>query len=139
MSFSTAPKKSSQSNDKPFPVTATDGISSVAINGFNNQPSNIAIVTSWDNSVICHEIQQQTGQIVVQGKITHDAPVLCSDFNSQDNMTVYSGSCDGVVKKWTVTEGVGAAVQIGKHDAAVKDVKFQPEQNTVISSSWDKT
>jgi WD40 repeat protein len=38
----------------------------------------------------------------------------------QDGLTVFSGSCDGVVKMWNVSQGPQAAQQIGKHDKAVK-------------------
>jgi mRNA export factor len=137
-----AAKKNSQEYDMRFPSPPGDGVSSISVNGYNNAPTNLAIVTSWDNTVNCYEIQSNNqGQhnIVPQGQITHDTPVLCSDFCSTDNTTVFSGSCDGVIKMWNVTQGPNSAQQIGKHDLAVRHVKFIGESNLLVSSSWDKT
>ncbi len=52
-------------------------------------------------------------------------------------MTVFSGSCDGVVKMWNVSQGPQAAQNIGKHDKAVKNMKFIPEKNLLLTASWD--
>ncbi len=54
-------------------------------------------------------------------------------------MTVFTGGCDGAVKLWNVTQGASGARDIGKHDAAVKSVKFVPEKNLVLTGSWDNT
>lgn len=40
---------------------------------------------------------------------------------------------------WNVTQGPNAAQNIGKHDAAIKEVKYIADKNLVITASWDKT
>eukprot|EP01036_Dinobryon_divergens_P026869 gene26869-35561_t len=145
MSFvGAAAKKNPQEGDVQFPLNApnnpTDSISSICCNGFGNSPTNILIATSWDCTVTCFEIQNMNNRVSIQnrGQIRHDAPVLCSDIAS-DNVTAFSGGCDGAVKMWNVTQGPGAAQVVGTHEQPVKCLKFMPETNTVITGSWDKT
>jgi hypothetical protein len=38
----------------------------------------------------------------------------------KDNVTAFSGGCDGAVRMWNVTQGPTASQVIGKHDGAVK-------------------
>lgn len=81
-----AAKKVNQDIDSIFPSPPSDGISSIALNGNLNQATNIAVLTSWDNSVNCYQITPNpaTKQYLAnpQAQIKHDAPVLCADFSS---------------------------------------------------------
>ncbi len=77
------------------------------------------------------------GQIMHRGQIRHDAPVLCTDFHS-DQQTIFSGGADGTVRQWNVTQGTQTQT-IGKHDQPVKCCKWLPELNCVATASWDKT
>lgn len=141
--MSLAVKKSSQEGDLKFPNPPSDSISSLAVNGNAQTPTNMVIATSWDNTVSCYELQMnpQTGQltnVAMRGQIKHDAPVLCSTISS-DNMTAFSGGCDGLLKMWNVTQGATAAQVVGKHDAPIRCCKFIPDKNMVLTGSWDKT
>ncbi len=102
----------------------------------------------------------QLHNTVPQSQIRHDAPVLCSEF-SADNVSVFTGGCDNVLKMWNVTQGPNAAQNIGSHDAPIKSenisfslihptqltsfptlhrsIKFLPDRNVVVTGSWDKT
>lgn len=133
-------KRSSQETDVKFNSPPSDSISSISCNGHNNSNTNLVVATSWDSTVSCYEIQSNMGtpNVVPHGQIRHEQPVLCSDICT-DNVTVFSGSCDGVIKMWNVTQGPQAAQQIGKHDSAVRNLKFVGESNILVSSSWDKT
>lgn len=133
--------RSTQETDQKFPSPPSDGISSLSLNGYSNQQTNVCVATSWDNTVSFYEIQTQNKMfnIVPQGQIKHDAPALCSDICPTDNVTVFSGGCDGYVKMWNVTQGANTAQNIGKHEAPVRNVKFLESSRLVVSSSWDKT
>jgi len=136
-------KKSSQESDIKFPNPPADSISSISINGSAQAKPNMLIATAWDGSVNCYEMQWsaqgQMTNIVPQSQIKHDAPALCSDISSTDNVTVFSGGGDGIVKMWNITQGPTAAQNVGKHDAPIKCLRYVPEKNIVITGSWDKT
>mmetsp|Transcript_20985 Transcript_20985/g.30075 ORF Transcript_20985/g.30075 Transcript_20985/m.30075 type:complete len:366 (-) Transcript_20985:144-1241(-) len=138
-------KKTGQENDIKFPLVGannpTDSISSICCNGFGNTATTMLMATSWDCTVTCFEIQSNSqGQvnIVNRGQIRHDAPVLCSDI-STDNITAFSGGCDGAVKMWNVTQGPTAAQTIGTHEQPVKCLKYMADTKTLLTGSWDKT
>ena len=42
----------------------------------------------------------------------------------QDNVTAFSGGCDGAVKMWNVTQGPGTAQVVGTHEQPVKSVAY---------------
>jgi mRNA export factor len=54
-------------------------------------------------------------------------------------MTTFSGGCDGSVRMWNPTQGPTAVQVIGKHDQAIRNMKFLPNHNVLVTSSWDKT
>ena len=62
-----------------------DSISSLSF----SPVANYLIATSWDNQVRCYEIQAN-GQSAGKAAISHDQPVLCSDW-SADGSTVFTG------------------------------------------------
>lgn len=73
-----------QDNDMPFPNPPSDGISSLAVNGTQTTPSSMVIAGSWDNGLHCYELQCQgvggtLSNVIKQGQIMHEAPVLCCD------------------------------------------------------------
>jgi len=135
-------KGKAQESDVTFPNPPSDSISSISINGTTQKQTNMLISTSWDNTVNCYEIQSNQGKItniIAQSQIKHDAPVLCSDINSTDQVTVFSGGCDNTVRMWNVTQGPSGASIIGRHDSSVRCIKHLPDKNVVVTGSWDKT
>jgi WD40 repeat protein len=73
--------------NKDFEVASppSDSISSLSF----SPVANYLIATSWDNQVRCYEIQAN-GQSAGKAAISHDQPVLCSDW-SADGSTVFTG------------------------------------------------
>ena len=130
-----------QNNDFKFPTPLTDSISTISVNGSPTAPTTMLLAGCWDNSVTCYELQRNNNQslsnVVLQGQIKHDAPVLCTDIAS-DGLTTFSAGCDGQIRMWNVTQGPQSVQVIGKHDQPVRSVKFNPEKNVLISSGWDK-
>ncbi len=63
----------------------SDSISSLSF----SPAANYLIATSWDNQVRCYEVQAN-GQSAGKAAISHDQPVLCSDW-SADGSTVFTG------------------------------------------------
>lgn len=134
--------KSSQFNqngDIALPGKFEDSISSISVNGTATTPSTMLIAGCWDNSVTCYELQyNQQGVLsnaVARGQIKHEAPVLCSDTNTES--LSFSAGCDGQIRMWNLVDG---SVQIiGKHDQPVKILKYNPALNVVVTGSWDKS
>jgi mRNA export factor len=142
MSAFGAQKINPQASDIDFPNAASDGISSLAMNGNPQEPTNIVVAGSWDCSVTCYELSRGGGNVVsgiqAQGQIKHEAPVMCTAF-SADPTTCFSGGCDGSVYMWNVTQGSQAAQKIGKHDQPIRCMTFVPEINMLATGSWDKS
>lgn len=64
------------------------------------------------------------------------APIMGVCWNPQAN-GLYVGCADNSVK--AVDLSSNKTIDIGKHQHAVKEVFFAPNQNTIISCSYDKT
>ncbi len=129
-----------QERDITFPNPPSDSMSCLALNGGPQSPTQIVCVGSWDNSVRCYQLAyngNQLNNITAQGEIKHEAPVLCTEFSS-DNTTNFSAGCDGQVRMWNVTQGAQSQV-IGKHDQPVRCMKWLSELNCLATGSWDKT
>jgi mRNA export factor len=62
--------------------------------------------------------------------------VLCTAWKD-DGSIVFSAGCDKEVKMWPMLSG-GQPVQVGMHDAPIKDIAWVPEMNLLVTSSWDK-
>lgn len=92
-----------QNNDFTFPSAFSDSISTISVNGSLSTPSSMVVAGCWDNTVSCFELQRSnTGgvaNVVMQGQIRHDAPVLCSDIAS-DGLTTFSAGCDTQIRMW---------------------------------------
>jgi mRNA export factor len=130
-----------QERDYTFPDAPQDSYSCLALNGTQQQPTSIVCAGAWDGSVKCFQLTyngQQLGNVTSQGAIKHDAPVLCTDFSS-DQCTNFSAGCDGQVRMWNVTQGPSAVQTVGKHDQPVRCMKWMPELNCLATGSWDKT
>jgi len=97
--------------------------------------ANFLISGSWDSQTRCWEVLQN-GNTVPKGMISHESPVLCSQW-SGDGMRVFSGLCDGKVKMWNLQ--TGQAIQIGQHSAGVKSVFSLDEIGVIATGSWDKS
>ena len=129
-----------QDGDIEFPSPPSDSMSCLALNGSQAEPTSIVCVGAWDNSVRCYQLSNNGNQVAInpQSEIKHDAPVLCSDFSS-DNVTNFSAGCDGQVRMWNVTQGPQGVQVIGKHDQPVSCMKWLPALNVLATGSWDKT
>ena len=129
-----------QERDITFPDPPSDSMSCLALNGGSQTPTQMVCVGSWDNSVRCYKLAyngNQLSNVAAQGEIKHEAPVLCTDFSS-DNMTNFSAGCDGHVRMWNVTQGAQSQV-IGKHDQPIRCMKWLSDLNCLATGSWDKT
>ncbi|EIE22298.1 WD40 repeat-like protein [Coccomyxa subellipsoidea C-169] len=110
----------------------SDSISSLSF----SPAANYLIATSWDNQVRCYEVQAN-GQSAGKAAISHDQPVLCSDW-SADGSTVFTGGCDNVAKMWNLQTNQTQVV--AKHDAPIRHLFSVKEMNNMlVTGSWDKT
>lgn len=66
--------------------------------------------------------------------VTQATPVL--DVAFPDDNTVYSGALDGTVNCIDIPSG--HVQQIGRHEAAVRTVRFLPSRGLLVSGSWDQ-
>jgi WD40 repeat protein len=80
---------------------------------------------------------QSNGCSVPKAAILHGQPVLCTAWKD-DGSIVFSAGCDKQVKMWPILSG-GQPVQVGMHDAPIKDIAWVPEMNLLVTGSWDKT
>jgi mRNA export factor len=80
---------------------------------------------------------QFNGSSVPEAAILHDQPVLCTAWKD-DGSIVFSAGCDKQVMMWPILSG-GQPVQVGMHDAPIKDIAWVPEMNLLVIGSWDKT
>jgi len=98
--------------------------------------ANFLSVASWDKSVRIYEIKPD-GTSVGLATYNHDAPVLCNMF-SPDGTKVASGGGDNIVKVFDPASNTNKSV--GKHDAPISCISWvSPQQQILISGSWDKT
>jgi mRNA export factor len=73
----------------------------------------------------------------MDNKEGHAVQVLCTAWKD-DGSTVFSAGCDKQAKMWPILSG-GQPVQVGMHDAPIKDIAWVPEMNLLVTGSWDKT
>jgi mRNA export factor len=132
--FGTVSTTQQHNPNKSFEVVSppTDGISSLSF----SSKANYLVASSWDNQVRCWEIQPN-GSSVPKAAISHDQPVLCTAWKD-DGSTVFSAGCDKQAKMWPILSG-GQPVQVGMHDAPIKDIAWVPEMNLLVTGSFDKT
>lgn len=118
-------------NDSIVADSPTDTISSVSW----SPNANILVAGSWNKEVRCWEVQNN-GTAVAKAMITHDAPVLCTDF-SGDGQLVFSGGCCKTAKMWHLATQQQQVV--AKHDAPIKALHWINDLNALATGSWDKT
>lgn len=136
-----AMKKNNQENDYTFPNPPSDSISCLAANGTATTSTTMLIAGSWDCNLYAYELQYNQGAFsgsVRHNQLTHEAPVLACDVAS-DGMTTFSAGCDGHVRMWNATQPPTSSTIIGRHDQPIRNLKFMPEMNCVVTSSWDGT
>lgn len=128
-----APTVSNYNPNKDIEVTnpPTDGISSLAF----SPTANYLVATSWDKSVRCWEVQAN-GNTMPKAMISHDQPVLCSDW-SADGTTVFIGDADKTAKMWHLQ--TNQQQKVAEHGAGIRHLKFIKEMNLLVTGSWDKT
>ena len=82
-------KSNTQDRDMQVPQPPSDGISDLAVNGSEQQPTSMLLATSWDGTVSCYEVQQAPNgmvqNVIPQTQLKHDAPALCCDIAQVQN------------------------------------------------------
>ena len=128
-------KKNNQEHDVTFP-NAPDGISCLAVNGSLNAPTTMLVAGSWDCFLSMYELQYgpqgNISNIIRHHQLQHEGPVLCSDIGP-DGMTTFSAGCDGNVRMWNASQPTTSVQIIGKHDQPVRNMKFLPESNVLVT------
>ena len=120
-------------NHSVMPNPPQDSVSSLAMNA----DGSALVAGSWDNSFRFWTIDRSRGvpQGNFRGQITHQGPVLCCDFNS-NNTECYSGGADNQVLAWDLN--TGSQKVVGTHQAPVSCMQFLPELNVLVTGGWDK-
>ena len=136
-------KKNNQESDVTFPNPPADAISCLSVNGSLNTPTTMLLAGSWDNFLSMYELQYggaggNISNIIRHHQLPHEGPVLCSDIGP-DGMTTFSAGCDGNVRMWNASQPTTSVQIIGKHDQPVRNMRFLPESNVLVTGSWDKT
>jgi len=93
------------------------------------------MVSSWDGSIQLHDMTSLESPSKPSIYST-PAAVLSATFGSSPS-TAFSGGLDRRLREWDFTTGQNRV--IGKHDDAIQTVTWCPEQNIVITGSWDST
>ncbi|KAL1405067.1 mitotic spindle checkpoint protein Bub3 [Vanrija albida] len=106
-----------------------DGIAAVAWSA----DSSALLVASWDSTIQLHRVSVAPSPPQI---FSHPRPVLAATFDSTPN-TAFSGGLDRRVRQWDF--GTGDNRVLGKHDDSVSALVWIPEQNILVSGSWDKT
>jgi len=109
----------------------SDGVSCLR---FSPKAVNFLVAGSWDHKVRCWEITNNQG--VPKAMISHEAPILCTDW-SGDGSKVFTGGCDNKVKCWNLQ--TNQMVQVAQHNAPVSNCFWIEENNVLVTSSWDKS
>jgi mRNA export factor len=93
---------------------------------------------SWDSKVRIYEATASgmSKALVAKGAFGVDDPLLSLAW-STDMASMYAGCTNNTVKKIDVS--TGQAMNVGMHDAGVKDVYWVESQGWVVSLSFDKT
>ncbi|KAL9685384.1 hypothetical protein QQ045_022834 [Rhodiola kirilowii] len=112
----------------------SDSVSSLCF----SPKANFLVATSWDNQVRCWEVVKNGTNVstVPKASISHDQPVLCSDWNA-DGTAVFSGGCDKQAKMWLLASN--QPVTVAMHEAPIKQLTWLSEMNLLVTGSWDKT
>jgi mRNA export factor len=120
-----------QNRDFPVQNSPDDTVSSLTF----SPVSNLLVGGGWSKDVCVWDIQAN-GSSIPKAKISHNQPVLCTDW-SHDGMRVFSGGCDNLVKCWDL--GSNQQMQVATHGSAVKSVFWIKNLNLLVTGSWDKT
>jgi len=105
----------------------TDGISNVI---FSPQ-DNFLLVSSWDTGVRLYDAVRNQ----VRTNYTHKAAVLdCCFF---DMGHCFSGGLDMQLKMFDIN--TKTEVVLGEHSQAIRCVGYNPQENLVVTGSWDST
>lgn len=123
-------------NTPPF----EDSISSIswATSNPSGGRQTMFAVGTWDSGVRVFNVEQnEQGLVHVAQKFMMKltAPVMSVAWNAQSNI-VFAGCADGVVR--AVDLASSKSMDVGKHTGPVKDIFFATNQNTIISTSFDK-
>lgn len=93
------------------------------------------IAGSWDKTISCWEYGNQ-GQVRPKAQTTADAPILCAAYAGSSSRVAFGG-CDNKGFVWDIASG--QKTQFAAHDAPIKEVAWVPDQNFLLTGSWDKT
>eukprot|EP00605_Chrysophyceae_sp_TOSAG23-4_P002826 GSChrysophyteH1.ASY1.ANO1.3111.1 assembled CDS len=131
---------SAQAADTPFPNMPGDSVSCLSMNGDERTPTSIVVAGSWDSTLSAYEVSYSAPasvNVVHRGSVKHEGPVICSDFNHQQQVA-FSGSADGTVRMWNVTQGPSAVQQIGKHDQPVRLYAMDAKGKIIVLGTADQ-
>ncbi|ORX40809.1 WD40-repeat-containing domain protein [Kockovaella imperatae] len=97
--------------------------------------SNLLAVASWDNAVRLYQVDQQ-GQSMMQGKLSHNAPVLDVTWTENGSHLCAAG-CDNMATLYDAQ--TGTPQQVAQHDAPIKCVEFVNAKgtNVLATAGWD--
>lgn len=128
-------KSPNTNDDTVLPDLPSDSVSCIAWS--SNQ--NIVAAGSWDKTVRIWQVQpQSTGGLEAAMRMcyAHEEPVMCCDF-SRDGSRLFSGGCDNKVKIRDLQ--TQQEMQLGQHDAPVRQLFALDDLGLVVSGGWDKT
>lgn len=121
-------------NDFIVSDVPTDSISSLTW----SPAQNVLASTSWDKTVRVWAVGCEGENVTATAvsSYSHEEPVLCCGF-TRDGVRLISGGCDNKVKLKDLQ--AQQEMQIGQHDAPVRQLAVLDDLGLVVTGSWDKT
>ena len=111
------------------PIGHTNGL-----NGIEFIPKKDLVLTYSDDAT-ARIWKKETGHLI--HVLIHESPVVTVEVSNDQSM-ILTGSEDGVVKLWDVNNGLLIHV-FNRHKGAVRDLKFSPNNNQVVSCDLDSS
>lgn len=97
--------------------------------------TNLLAAGSWDNQIRCWDVQA-SGATVPKAAQQCDGPILSCAW-SNDGMRIFTGGCDKQARCWDLA--TNQMIQVGAHDAPVRQLFWLQEMSCLVTGSWDKT
>ncbi|KAF3915155.1 Nucleoporin-17 [Dactylellina cionopaga] len=122
------------SNNFEVATTISDAISSV---NYSPSATTTLLVSSWDQTLRLIDTHAGTnGREILQ--VDSQAPLLDACFVGADGKAAVAGGLDQGVKYFDLSRGE-LKQTLSSHGSAVKSLCYNPDYDTVISGSWDRT
>ena len=112
----------------------TDGISSVVF-GKSIATARLLLSSSWDGGLRVYDVEEDR----LVAEFSRSNPLLDCTFGKDNDGALYSCGMSGEVYKDDLNSPGGGTVVIGKHDKAVRCLRYLNGFNSVATGSWDKT